>query len=213
MKQYRMLFAFAALMLVVSLACGGSSAPATENPTLPPVPTNPPAQQEQPQGQDQSQGQTTTDSGLVTFVDENGLAAFDLPGDWVYSHSTGDNYYVDRFTTPDGFSGLVESLVYNDGTSFVKSQKGQFALDLINTFYSATGEVGDIKVTSDQIMPDGSERLEWTSKSGGYSGMTFFETRGDDNSTFMMLSAWWDNNADQATLDIINNAIASYHIP
>ncbi|HND50227.1 MAG TPA: hypothetical protein PLL95_16790, partial [Anaerolineales bacterium] len=74
MKQYRMLFAFAALMLIVSLACGGSSAPATENPTLPPVPTNPPAQQEQPQGQDQSQGQSTTDGGLVTFVDENGLA-------------------------------------------------------------------------------------------------------------------------------------------
>ena len=210
MKPYRMLFVFAALLLAVSLACGGSSAPATENPTLPPVPTNPPAQPEQTQEQSQQQ---STDNGLVTFVDENGLAAFDLPGDWVYSHSTGDNYYVDRFTTPDGYSGLLESLVYSDGTSFVKSQKGQFALNLINTFYSNTGEVGDIKVTSDQIMPDGSERLEWTSKAGGYSGMSFFETRGDDNSTFMMLSAWWMNDTDQATLDIINNAIASYHIP
>lgn len=107
----------------------------------------------------------------------------------------------------------MESLVYNDGTSFVKSQKGQFALELINTFYSSTGQVGDIKVTGDQLMPDGSERLEWTSKGGGYSGMTFFETRGEDNSTFLMLSAWWMNDTDQATLDIINNAIASYHIP
>ncbi|MBI3163151.1 MAG: hypothetical protein HYZ24_00595 [Chloroflexi bacterium] len=212
MKQYRMLFVFAAVLLAVSLACGGSSEPAAENPTLPPAPTNAPAQQEQPQTQEQPQ-QQTTDGGLVTFTDENGLAAFDLPGDWAYSHSTGENYYVDRFTTPDGASGFMESLVYSDGTPFVKSQKGQFALDLINTFYSATGQVGDIKVTGDQIMPDGSERLEWVSKSGGYSGMTFFETRGDDNSVFLMLSAWWMDGADQATLDTINNAIASYHIP
>jgi len=28
-----------------------------------------------------------------------------------------------------------------------------------------------------------------------------------------MLTAWWKNDADQATIDIINSAIASYHIP
>jgi outer membrane protein assembly factor BamB len=201
-----MLFAFAALLLTVSLACGGSAEP-TANPTLPPAPTSaPPVQQDQG-------GQQTTDNGLVTFTDENGLAAFDLPGDWTYNHTVGDNYYVDRFTAPDGASGFIENLVYNDGTPFVRSQNGQFALDLINSFYSATGQVGDIRVSSDQIMPDGSERLEWASKSGGYSGVSFFETRGEDNSTFLMFTAWWLDVADQATLDAINNAITSYYIP
>lgn len=206
MKSYRMIFAFAALLMVVSLACGGSSTPAV-NPTIPPVPTN------VPQDQGEQQQQQPADNGLVTFTDENGLAAFDLPGDWLYSHTTGDNYYVDRFTSPDEVSGFVENLVYNDGTAFVKSQKGQFALELINNFYSATGAVGDIRISSDQIMNDGSERLEWVSKSGGYSGVSFFETRGDDNSTFMMLTSWWMDSADQATIDTINNAIASYRIP
>ncbi|MBK6792037.1 MAG: hypothetical protein IPG80_05725 [Anaerolineales bacterium] len=84
---------------------------------------------------------------------------------------------------------------------------------MINNFYSATGAVGDIRISSDQIMNDGSERLEWVSKSGGYSGVSFFETRGDDNSTFMMLTSWWMGSADQATIDTINNAIASYRIP
>ena len=204
-----MLFAFAALLLAVSLACGGSAAP-TANPTLPPVPTNAPAQQDQGQQQGQQQ---STDGGLVTFTDENGLAAFDLPGDWFYEHTTGDNYYVDRFTAPDEVSGFIENIVYNDGTAFVRSQNGQFALNLINSFYSATGQVGDIRVTSDQIMNDGSERLEWVSKSGGYSGVSFFETRGSDNATFLMLTAWWLDNADQATLDAINGAISSYHVP
>ncbi len=212
MKSYRMLFGFAALLLLVSLACGGSAEP-TPYPTIPPVPTNPPVEQQQQTEEPSNQGQTTTDNSLVTFVDENNLAAFDLPGDWFYEHSTGDNYYVDRFTSPDEVSGFIENIVYNDGTPFVKSQKGKFALDLINTFYSATGQVGDIRITSDQIQNDGSERLEWVSKSGGYSGVSFLETRGDDNATFLLFTAWWLDTADQETLDTINNAISSYHIP
>lgn len=212
MKSYRMLFGFAALLLLVSLACGGSGEP-TPYPTIPPVPTNPPVEQQQQTEEPSNQGQTTTDNGLVTFVDENNLAAFDLPGDWFYEHSTGDNYYVDRFTSPDEVSGFIENIVYNDGTPFVKSQKGKFALDLINTFYSATGQVGDIRITSDQIQNDGSERLEWVSKSGGYSGVSFLETRGEDNATFLLFTAWWLDTADQETLDTINNAISSYHIP
>ena len=59
------------------------------------------------------------------------------------------------------------------------------------TYYSNTGKVGDIRVSSDQIMDDGSERLEWKSKGGDYSGVSFFETRGSDNSTFLMFTAWW----------------------
>lgn len=205
MKSNRMLFGFVALLVIVSLACGGSSEP-TAAPTIPPAPTNPPV--EQPTEQQQ---QGSSDE-LVTFTDGNGLLAFDLPGDWTYEQTSDTNYYVDTFTSPDG-SALIESLVYNDGTAFVKSQKGKFALDLINTFYSATGQVGDIRVTSDQIMDDGSERLEWTSKSGGFSGVSFLETRGADNSTFLLFTAKWLNDADQSVFDAINNAIASYRIP
>jgi hypothetical protein len=204
MKSNRMLFGFITLLVIVSLACGGSAAEPATNPTLPPVPTNPPAQQEQPQNQGSS-------NEIVTFTDENGLLAFDLPGDWTYEQTSDTNFYVDSFSSPDG-SALIESLVYNDGTAFVKSQKGKFALDLINTFYSATGQVGDIRVTSDQIMDDGSERLEWSSKSGGFSGVSFLETRGD-NTTFLLFTAKWLDTVDQATFDAVNNAIASYRIP
>lgn len=207
MKSNRMLFGFIALLVIVSLACGGSSEP-TVAPTIPPAPTSAPV--EQPTEQQQQQGSSNE---LVTFTDGNGLLAFDIPGDWTYAQTSDTNYYVDTFTAPDGTSAIIESLVYNDGTSFVKSQKGQFALDLINTFYSATGQVGDIKVTSDQIMQDGSERLEWQSKSGGFSGVSYLETRGADNSTFLLFTAKWANNADQSILDAINNAIASYRIP
>jgi hypothetical protein len=56
-----------------------------------------------------------TSSDIVTFVDENNLLGFDLPGDWFYEHNAYDKYYVDTFTSPDEVSAKIESLVYNDG--------------------------------------------------------------------------------------------------
>ena len=214
--NFRYLSAFVILIVTVGMACSSFNSEPTPFPTLPPVPTSEPVQQQQQQNQQQEQNQNQdpqpVSSDLVTFTDENGLCAFDLPGDWTYEHSTGDNYYVDTFGSPDE-TAFIENMVYDDGEPFVKSQNGKFALNLINTFYSNTGQVGDIRISSDQIMPDGSERLEWTSKGGGYSGVSFFETRGDTNTTFLMFTAWWDDNVDQATFDTINAAIGSYRIP
>ncbi|MBE0682222.1 MAG: hypothetical protein IH589_09940 [Anaerolineales bacterium] len=225
-SQYRMLFAFAALLMSVSLACAAlSPAEPTAVPTIPPPPTNVPLPTSDaalpvpggpsnpaggPAGNPQTSGSS---SEMVTFVDENDLLAFELPGDWFYEHNTGDYLYVDTFTSPDETSAKIESLVYNDGTPFVKSQNGQFALYLLNTYYSYTGKVGDIRVLGDQIMNDGSERLEWTSKGGGYSGYSYFEIRGDDRKTFLMFTVWYINDVDQDTLDVVNNAVNTYYIP
>jgi hypothetical protein len=214
MKQYRVLVAFAALLLMVGLACGVLSPDPTQAP--PPTksgPSQPQAPSDPNDNNQENQGNSGS-SDIVTFTDQNNLLAFDLPGDWTYENVPGEDgtYYIDVFTSPDE-SAKMESLVYDDGTAFTGTDNGRFALYLLNTFYSNTGQEGDIRVGSDQIMQDGSERLEWSSKSGGYSGVSFFELRGDPKTTFLMLTAWWDNNADQATLDAINNAISTYYVP
>jgi hypothetical protein len=190
MKQYRVLFLLAALLLVVSLACGALSSP---DPTQAPPPTKSgPSQPDAPSEPSNNVNQGSSD--IVTFTDQNDLLAFDLPGDWYYENVPGEDgtYYIDVFTSPDE-SAKIESLVYDDGTAFTGTDNG--------------------RVASDQIMDDGSERLEWSSKSGGYSGVSFFELRGNPKTTFLMLTAWWDNNSDQANLDAIDNAISSYYIP
>ncbi|MFN8410933.1 MAG: hypothetical protein U0Z26_00960 [Anaerolineales bacterium] len=216
MKQYRMLFVFIALMMAVSLACNAVSAP-TAAPTIPP--TKVPSQPQPPSGNPPSNNNNNSNgsnssggSGLVTFTDKNNLMAFDLPGDWTHVDGSDTNYYYDTFTSPAG-DAKIENLVYNDGSPFVASQNGKFALGLLHNIYSSTGKEGDIKITDDSIQGDGSERLTWESKGGGYSGVSFFELRGNDKQTFMMFTAWWNNDVDQATMDVINNAISSYHIP
>lgn len=171
---------------------------------------------------DTGSGSSTPSSAsgdLTTFTDQNNLLAFDLPGDWTYEHVELGNQvysdadaYSDTFASPDE-SAKMESLVIFASTTVTNSVSAGVALDLLHRYYSATGKVGDIRISSDQIMQDGSERFKWTSKSGGYSGLTYFELRGSNKKTWLMLTAWWSDGADQATLDVINNAISSYYVP
>ena len=60
-------------------------------------------------------------------------------------------------------------------------------------------------------MPDGSERLTWSSRDGGYSGMSFFEVR--NKTTFLMFTVEWVNEAESDYADILNRAIESYYVP
>ena len=214
-SQYRMLFAIAVLLIAVGCLCNNTNVatsptnvPAATN--APSLPNDPAPTANVPQPNEPSSNGTSSD--IVTFVDQNNLLAFDLPGDWTYENIPSENFYTDVFTSPNE-AAKIESLVYNDGQAFTGKDNGKFALYLLNTFYSSTGQVGDIRIASDQIMKDGSERLEWSSKGGGYTGVSFFELRGEDRKTFLMYTAWWVDDVDQATLDAVNNAIASYSIP
>ncbi|GMV35276.1 MAG: hypothetical protein DCC59_03810 [Chloroflexi bacterium] len=227
MKSYRMLFIFMSILLAVSLACGGQGEP-TPNPTMPPLPTNPPpptavpAQPTQAPAQPTQAQQQPSSNGMVTFVDQNNLLAFDLPGDWTYEHTDhGDAIYsdvlayTDTFTSPDSVA-KIESLVMfaNEGVTVNNSTSQAVALDILNTYYSSTGtNNGDIRIKSDQIMKDGSERFEWISKGGNYTGVSYFEVRGSDKRTWLMWTLWWSNSADQSILDTIENVIASYYVP
>lgn len=200
--------AFIALLLIVGLAC----TPGEPDPTQAPV-VQQPVQQQEPQPEPQQQEPVDNSGGLMTFTDENDYYSIDLPGDWTYEQtvdSDGDDFYIDTFTSPDELA-LVENIVYDDGTAFTGSDKARFALYLLNTFYSDTGQEGDIRVSEDKIMKDGSERLTWRSTGGDYSGISFLETRG--STTFLFFTVEWVDDAEDQYLDVLNAVIASYRIP
>jgi len=216
-SQYQMFFFFVAILAIVSMACGLGAQPASAPVTQP---TNPPPPTSAPPPTDASQ-QAGSSGG--TFTDQNNLLSFDVPGDWTLEHTdhgygiyTDASAYTDTFTSPDE-TAKIESLVMfaDPGVTVNNSTSQAVALDILNTYYSSTGlNNGDIRISSDQIMKDGSERFEWRSKGGGYSGISFFEVRGADKRTWLMWTLWWsDSGTSQETLDILDAAINSYHVP
>ena len=207
-----------AVIASVSLACslfsGGGDAPAIDNPPAQPeLPTKAPVIEqptEAPVVEQPTEEPSSGSSDFVTFTDRNGLYKIEVPGDWLHSDETGDSYYIDQFLSPDG-NALIENLVYDDGEPFTGRSNGKVALGLLHTYYSYTDEEGDIRVSDDKIMPDGSERLTWSSRGGGYSGMSFFEVR--NKTTFLMFTVRWPDDAENDYVDILNRVIESYVVP
>jgi hypothetical protein len=144
---------------------------------------------------------------MYTFFDDEELFSFDVPYTWSYEREEDDVSVVDTFSAP-GEMAFVQSIKYDDGTEVSKSLAGAFALELLRSAY--TSGAGDIKITDDTIMPDGSERLIWTSKAGGYSGVSFFETRG---TTFLMLTYLADDPVYELYLDTFDTILSTYDIP
>ncbi len=211
------LFALMFVFVFVSLACygGGTPTPAPvqqqqqqSQPTpVPQQPTAVPQQEVQPTPEQQSTG------GLTTFTDQKKYFAIDVPSDWTYSQtvdSENNYYYIDTFSSPDQMA-LVENIVYDDGKPFTGNDKSKFSLYLLNTFYSKTGKEGDIRVSDYSMMQDNSERMVWTSKAGGYSGITFLETR--SSTTFLLFTVEWVNSAEDQYKSILDDVIASYRVP
>jgi hypothetical protein len=116
----------------------------------------------------------------------------------------GDVFIVDTFTSPDEHA-FIENITYDDGEAISRSDAGAFALELMKEFYA-----GDIQVSDDQVQPDGSERLTWHSPSGGYSGISFLETRG---TTFLLFSSIWDDPYEDDYLDSLRYTIETYDVP
>jgi len=193
------LFAFTAMILVVGLACLSSAAP---------------SQAPQPVSDtSSSSSNSASNSDLVTFTDQNKYYAIDLPGDWKHDQTVdkeNDYYYIDTFTSPDG-NAIIENIAYDDGKPFTGGGNGKFALYLLNTFYSDTGKEGDIRVSDDSIQKDGSERLTWTSKGGGYSGFSYFEVR--NKTSFLMFTVDWANDHESDYIDVLDSVISSYRLP
>ncbi len=188
----------------VALACSALSSTATA-PTAAPLQSQP---TELPQATSESGS-----GGLTTFTDQNSYFAIDIPSDWTHTQDTDkqNNYwYQDTFKSPDG-NAKVDSIVYNDGTPWTGSQNGAFALQLLNQYYSNTGKEGDIRVSGDSIQKDGSERRDWASKGGNYSGESFFEIR--NRMAFLMLTIMWDNNHADQYQKTLDDIISSYRVP
>jgi hypothetical protein len=209
MKQYRVLFIFSALMLLLGMACGLF----TPDPTPVPPPTSAPAQDQPDPPSDPSNNQGSSD--IITVEDQNKLYMFDIPANWSYEANDLGNavysdvyMYADTWTSPDE-SAVVEGISgRSEGFDFDGTTSTRVALDMLNYYYSFTGQEGDIRISETSTAQDGSTRFDWESKGGDYSGISWFEVRG--TRTFLMWTVNWGNGADQATLDIVDNAINTY---
>lgn len=141
---------------------------------------------------------------VYTFTGPGNLFEIEVPTAWGYERTEADTTIVDTFLAPDGHAG-IQNVTYDDGTEFSRSRAGTFALELLRNFYAQ-----DIRITDDRMQTDGSERLTWFSPGGGYSGISFLETRG---TTFLLFTTMVDDEYDEVYAETLEYTISSYTVP
>ena len=149
-------------------------------------------------------------ANLITFTDQNKYYQIQLPKDWKYSQTTGNHFYVDTFTSPDG-NAVIQNIAYDDGTPIASSGNAQFALNLLDKYFSANGQTGAVTINDTSMMDDGSERVNWISTSIDASGISFIEVR--NQTTFLIFTGEWKNKFKSQYFNIIDQVVASYTTP
>ena len=141
---------------------------------------------------------------IYTFSGPLDLFTIEVPTPWRYEQTEGESAIVDTFYAPDEHA-VIQNIAYDEGQEISRSEAGAFALELLRSYYA-----DDIQILDDQVQPDGSERLIWTSPSGDYSGTSFLETRG---TTFLLFTTMYDNPFEDVYLETLNYTIDTYEVP
>jgi len=140
-----------------------------------------------------------------TFTESNKLFQFDAPYGWTHTTTSGGHATLDSFTAPDGQT-FVDSVVYDDGQAVPKSKAEPFAVDWLKKNY----KVDDLQTGKPALQKDGSTRLDWSSKSSGIEGESFYETRGVK---FLLLTWVVSHNFYDLYSPIWSDLLKSYSIP
>lgn len=149
-------------------------------------------------------------SNLTMFTDQNKYYQIQLPKDWKHDPSSGSHYYMDTFISPDG-NAVIQNIAYDDGTPISGSTNAQFALNLLDKYFSTNGQTGSITISDTNMENDGSERLSWSSASMDASGISFIEVR--NQTTFLVFTVEWKNNYKSQYFNILDQVTASYTVP
>ncbi len=154
---------------------------------------------------------TPTPAGnLITFTDQHNYYQIQLPKDWKHSQTTGNHYYMDSFTSPDG-NAIIQNIAYDDGTPIAGSTNAQFALNLLDKYFSSDGQTGSITISGTSMMNDGSERLNWVSTVLEASGISFIEIRNE--TTLLIFTVEWKNKYKGQYFNTLDQVVASYTVP
>ena len=139
------------------------------------------------------------------FTGPDELFAFNVPYGWAHTSDSEESATLDSFNAPDDVT-YIETIIYDDGTEISQSLAGDFALTLLKDYY----DFNDVRVSTDEPLEDGREKLTWASKASGVDGISYFEAR---DTTFIMLTWVVDQAATNFYLPLWKEIADSFHVP
>jgi hypothetical protein len=114
-----------------------------------------------------------------------------VPVYWSIDHTHIENSYSTTLVSPDE-RVIVQVLVILDDQVISKGVLSELVLDILRERYTK-----GVWITSYETLPNGQEKLIWTSYQGNYEGLSQYKTLG---SILYVVTGIWDSGDDAASL-------------
>jgi hypothetical protein len=134
---------------------------------------------------------------------QNDYFAIKIPAYWEYERISADNSLVDTFYSPDK-RAIIQIVIYDDGEFLAKTVAGDLVRSLLSERYTK-----GVTVSSDNILPDGRERLIWRSDPGKYQGVSLFETQ---DTALLLVTAMWKTELNEYYQWLPDDLIDTYKL-
>ena len=112
-----------------------------------------------------------------------------------------ENTQIEGFLSPDKHAA-VQIATYRQGTFVTQEAKAIKTLDVMRLVYGY-----DLRVSHDKALPDGRERLAWSAARREVSGITFFNSYGNN---IYIFSVVWDDAFQGMYEDTLNTIVESF---
>lgn len=112
-----------------------------------------------------------------------------------------ENTQIEGFLSPD-WHAAVQIATYRQGSIVTKQAKAIKTLDVMRLMYGY-----DLDISHDKALPDGRERLAWSAARRDISGISFFDSYGNN---IYIFSVVWDDAFQSMYEDTLNTIIESF---
>jgi len=127
----------------------------------------------------------------------------EVPTTWTEYDDVGriENTQIKGFSSPDRHAA-VQIATYRQGSFVTQKAKAIKTLDTMRLMYGY-----DLRVAHDKALPDGRERLAWSAARRGISGISFFNSYGNN---IYIFSVVWDDAFQGMYADRLNAIVESF---
>ena len=127
----------------------------------------------------------------------------EIPTAWTEYYDLGriENTQIEGFLSPDRHA-VVQVATYRQGSFVTQQAKAIKTLDTMRLMYGY-----DLSVSHDKALPDGRERLAWSAARRGISGISFFNSYGNN---IYIFSVVWDDAFQSMYEDTLNTIVESF---
>lgn len=141
---------------------------------------------------------------ITDFEAQDGMFQVEVPLEWSVIHEDGDDFYIDTFISPDDH-GVIQAIVFTHLAPLSEAEAEAYVREMVSAVYG-----DNLRTISGEWSPEKTFSLEWHEDDALFSGMSYFDMRGN---TSVIFSLVYDDEWEYVYSPVLDYTIGTYFVP